>query len=210
MSRNTLESENTVIGLACSLLASYIRCLWHTGIAGEEEPDSHALNCTYVPVSFISFQLTLGLHAQSLRWNLGHENMVFSLSASGSTHSWLRLEDIEHITGENTPAEGTYTNTHGNAILLPRGSPDFELWPVTQRKAELNLHTWSMLQLDTAGEVCNVNNLCLLTMLCRIQKPVFKARHCTYHAWSLLPPCCLLKSSYWNVSKSMGSVISFP
>lgn len=144
--------------------------------------------------------------AQSLRWNLVHENLVFSLSANGNTHSWLRQEDIEHI----TPAECTHTNTHSNAILLPWGSPDFELWPVTQRKAELNLYTWSMLQLDTAGEGCNVNNLSLLTMLCRIQKAVFRARHCTYHPSSLLPLYYLLKASYWNVSKSMGSVISLP
>lgn len=32
------------------------------------------------------------------------------------------------------------------------------------------------MELDTAGEVCNVNILHLLTVLYRIQKPVFKAR----------------------------------
>jgi len=67
-------------------------------------------------VSFISFQLSPSLPAQSLRWNLGHENLVFSLSAGGNTHSWLGLEDIEHVTGENTPAECTHTN----AIIPPQ------------------------------------------------------------------------------------------
>lgn len=33
-----------------------------------------------------------------------------------------------------------------------------------------------MLQLDIAGEACSVNNLCMLTMLCSVQMPVFKAR----------------------------------
>lgn len=36
-----------------------------------------------------------------------------------------------------------------------------------------------MFQVDTAGEVCNVNILHLLPVFCRIQKPVFKRLNVT-------------------------------
>lgn len=67
----------------------------------------------------------------------------------------------------------TYKHTCIYTTILPQGSPDFELQPLT------NLYTWSVLQVGTAGEVCNVNNLQLPTMLCRIQKTVCKARQST-------------------------------
>lgn len=120
--------------------ASKIRCLWHAGITGEE-PESHTLNCIQGPVSFFffPFQLTPGLQAQSLRRNSGHENLLFSLSASGNTHSWLRLKlRAQPRRKKNIHLLSIYKHT-ANPILLSWGSPDSG----SEFVPESNPRTWA-------------------------------------------------------------------
>ncbi len=67
-------SKQTNKQIASNML---IAC-WHHRRGGAR---LHTLNCMHVPVSFISFQRTPGLQAQSLRRNSGHEILLFSLSS---------------------------------------------------------------------------------------------------------------------------------
>lgn len=109
MFRNTLESERRSLAwpVPSSFLHQMLLAHWYLRRGGDRFtcPELHPSHCIFYFLPSDSW-----LSSTSLRHNLGHENLVFSLSTGGNTHSWLGLENTEHFTGQNTPAEHTHTH----------------------------------------------------------------------------------------------------
>jgi len=168
-------SKQTNKQIASNML---IAC-WHHRRGGAR---LHTLNCMHVPVSFISFQRTPGLQAQSLRRNSGHEILLFSLSSKWQyTQLTQAGRHWAHYRGKNALAQHTESKDTGKPSSFALGIPSF--WAQHQICIHSACCNWT----HTAGEERNESSLYLLTLLCMIWKPVFKEIQCSLPSYPYYP-----------------------
>lgn len=163
------------------------------GGARVTHPKLHPRPCIFF---FFPFQLTPGLQAQSLRRNLGHENLLFSLSASGNTHSWLRPKLWAQPRRKKIyiPAQciQTHSKTNSSALEVPR----LWAWACLRVKSTYT----SMLQSYSACEVCSRSSLHLLTLLWGSGNQFSKRDTVLYP----------LHPSYWSTAYQSQATEMFP
>lgn len=127
----------------------FMACWYHRRGARVTHPKLHPRPRIFF---FFPFQLTPGLQAQSLRRNSGHENLLFSLSASGNTHSWLRLKlRAQPRRKKKIYTCSAYTNTQQTQFFCP-GGPQILGLGLSQSQIHVHEHaavrhrTWNVRQ----------------------------------------------------------------
>lgn len=192
-------SKQTNKQIASNML---IAC-WHHRRGGAR---LHTLNCMHVPVSFISFQRTPGLQAQSLRRNSGHEILLFSLSGKWQyTQLTQAGRHWAHYRGKMHLLSILRARTQANPVLLPWESPAFE--PSTRSAYIQHAATGHTLQVKCAMRAAFTFWLCSAW-----SGSQFLKKYNVVYPLILITPILFVQlyQSYCNVFKSRGSAIAFP
>lgn len=160
----------------------------------------HTIKCMHVPVSFISFQLTPGLQAQSLRRNSGHEILLFKLSSNWQyTQLTQAGRHWAHYRGKMYLLSILSKNT-GKPSSSALGIPRF--WAQNQICIRSACCNWT----HTAGEVCNKSSLYLPTLFCMNRSQFLKKDNVVY---PLIAISFVQLSATVTFPRALGALLPF-